>query len=91
MLEHFDLASCLSERRSTVDVHYVRGSDRRTIDYGWDRAFVIDGNVVPFGNYPRYDNPYADVEWGEKQMEISAGGNTLYLDFESATMTPKPF
>ena len=89
--EHFDLTSCFSDRRSTVDVDYVRGADQRRITYGWNHDFVVDGNVVAFEDYPRYDNPYAQVEWGDKRMKVRAGDEVISLDFEAGTMVPKPF
>jgi hypothetical protein len=51
------------------------------LKFGWEGPLTVDGHIVPLRDYPRFDNPYARVEFGEKVYRISFEGEELVLDF----------
>jgi hypothetical protein len=51
------------------------------VKFGWEGPLTVDGQVVPLRDYPRFDNPYARLEFGEKVYRISFEGEELVLDF----------
>ena len=70
---------------------YVKGLDVRfdspgngEINFGWMKPLQVGGETISRLNYPRFNNPYAKVEFGQSRYEISFNNLTLKLDFENA-------
>ena len=74
--------SCLESRRSEVQLHYVRG-DNRQLSFSWEQDLMIDGWNIPLGNYPRYDNDFAQVAWGEKTFNIRSQNHFIDINFDT--------
>ena len=49
--------------------------------FGWEDAFVVDGNEIALKDYKRFDNPYCQCNFEEKRYVIKKDGQTLTLDF----------
>jgi hypothetical protein len=56
---------------------------------GWEGPLVVAGQAHALGDYPRFDNPFAQVEFGKKKYEISDGEYSLKLDFEKGRRKAK--
>jgi hypothetical protein len=53
----------------------------------------VDGEAHPLADYPRMDNAFSRVEFGETRYEISDGEYGLVIDFDTGlrqTTGPKP-
>jgi hypothetical protein len=57
-----------------------------TLSFGWESPLVVDGEEIPIGDYPRYDNPWTQTEFLNKDLLLQdpATGNSLWQDFERA-------
>jgi hypothetical protein len=66
---------------SGVYVSPTRGEVR----FGLDGPFEVDGAEVTLADYPRYDNPWAEVAFDSRQYRIEADGWVLELDFDTVT------
>ncbi|MFN7036239.1 MAG: hypothetical protein ACK4SN_07725, partial [Bellilinea sp.] len=53
------------------------------IEFGWEGDLLVDGQAVPLHDYPRYDNPFARVEFGDMQVEVEGFGSSLRLDWQT--------
>jgi len=51
------------------------------VDFGWTSPLTVDGKNIPLTNYPRWENPYAQIEFGSEQFHIHHNGKELNLDF----------
>lgn len=51
------------------------------IHFSWDDPLLLNGEEVPLRNYPRWQNPYTRVEFGQTRYEIALAGDRLVLDF----------
>ena len=51
------------------------------ITFGWNSPLVVGGQEIPLRDYPRYDNPFVQTEFGETRYEVSDGEYHLVLDF----------
>jgi len=58
-----------------------------TASFGWDDPLVVDGEEIPLEDYPRWDNPYANVDFDSEQFTISHAGEELHLDFANNERT----
>ncbi len=54
-----------------------------TLEFGWEGPLTLDSDPVPLHGYPRWDNPYTHVEFGDTRFEIALGEHQLLLDFET--------
>jgi hypothetical protein len=61
-----------------LSVVYESPSQGR-LEFGWSGPFRQDGQVIAFGDYPRYDNPYAFVDFPAEKVEIKCKGQHLEL------------
>ena len=52
----------------------------------WDGPLTVDGAVVPSSDFERYDNDYAQVEWGSRVMQISSANYNILLDFPNGNI-----
>ena len=63
------------------------------LSFGWEAPLVVDGVPTPIADYPRMDNPYVQVPFGEVRYEIGDGEYGLILDFdtgERSALAPAP-
>jgi hypothetical protein len=56
---------------------------------GWTGPLTLDGANVPLTGYARFDNPYAQVDFGSLIYEIQYQGMRLKLDFKDGVRTVK--
>jgi hypothetical protein len=54
---------------------------RGRIELGWDGPLVVNGVPEALDGYPRMENPFVQVEFGETRYEVREGGYSLLLDF----------
>ncbi len=52
------------------------------ISFGWDGPLRVAGEEVSLRDYPRWDNPYAQVDFDSRQFHIEHDGRALFLDFD---------
>ena len=55
------------------------------ITFGWNDPLVVDGEEIPLSDYPRFDNPFVQADFGETRYWVSDGEHHLLLDFERGT------
>jgi hypothetical protein len=55
--------------------------------FGWTAPLTVEGDEVPIDGYPRYDNPFATVDFDTRRYTVRAGVHRLALDFEKGTRT----
>ena len=67
---------------------HVRGLEVRfdspgngVLEFDFTGPLILDGVEISLTDYPRFDNPYAQIAFGELVYEISYQGMELYLDF----------
>lgn len=51
------------------------------VSFGWDGDFVVDGTIIPLGDFARFDNPYCSTPFETDRYEIAHHGRKLLLDF----------
>ncbi len=66
---------------SGLDVRY-ESPTAGTVEFGWHGDLQVADAVVEIHNYPRFDNPYCQTEFGATQYHIEYAGEKLVLDFE---------
>jgi len=55
---------------------------RGLVEFGWDAPFVVDGARIPLDDYPRFDNPYCETDFGATRYELGYGDERLDVDFD---------
>ena len=75
-------------RSSDILVTYVWPGidDNRRVSFGWNEPFVIDGEEILLENFPRYDNEFAQMEWGARNVEIINEETGKYLTMDLDTL-----
>jgi hypothetical protein len=63
----------LSARCSTL-----RGDQ---LEFGWEGAFVVNGDEQPLSGFKHYQGPYGDVELGASEMEVRTQNYAMTLHF----------
>jgi len=58
---------------------------RGTIIAPWLGEFIVDGNTVDTGPFPRWDNSYCYHEWDTNPYVIEFGSQRMELDFDNIT------
>ena len=53
----------------------------------WDGPLTVDGDAVPSSGFKRYDNDYAQVEWGSRVMQVSSANYNILLDFPNGNVS----
>ena len=53
-----------------------------SVAVGWEGPMTVAGETVDLGPYPRWQNEYANVEFGDMVTRIDLGEYRLELDFE---------
>jgi hypothetical protein len=51
------------------------------VRFGWTGPLTVTGQEVALHGYPRFDNPYCQVELGQRRYPIRCGENELLLEF----------
>lgn len=65
------------------DNHRVQyHSDQGVLSFSWDGDFSVNQQVTPLDNYPRYSNPFVQVDWGEMNMSLSIDGVSGEITFQ---------
>ena len=59
------------------------------VTVNWKDDLVIKGQIVPLNDYPRFDNPYTQVEFNSLVYDIEFQDLSLHLDFEKGTRDVK--
>ena len=52
------------------------------VQFGWKSPLLVGGSEVDIHAYPRFDNPYCQVEFTARQYNIQYDGQTYHLDFD---------
>lgn len=63
------------------------------VTFGWDGPIVVDGQAHALDGYPRFDNPFVQVDFDTTRYDVEAEGYSLVLDFATDTReakAPKP-
>lgn len=66
------------------DVFYDSPS-QGPMSFGWTTPFIARGSVVPLGDFPRRDNPWAQTAHASPQASIDVDGYRIDVDFEAGT------
>jgi hypothetical protein len=53
------------------------------VEFGWSNPLTFNGTEVPLSGYPRFDNPYTQVEFDSPFYHITYKDMSLLLDFEA--------
>jgi hypothetical protein len=53
------------------------------LSFGWTGPLTLDDKPISLHDYPRWDNSYAQVEFGSEKFHVGFGGKSLDLDFQS--------
>ena len=78
-----DMFECFDNKRSDVQVQYIRG-DGDSITFGWNDDLKVNNEVVQNGdNFQRYESDFANIPWGSKIFNISWNEQLLFMDYEN--------
>ncbi len=80
-----DFANRISQSQIAYgDLQVVYHSPSRgRLEFGWQGPLRQDGQIVTLSDYPRYDNPYLQAEFGTNWYDIRLAGQQMVLDFET--------
>ena len=53
------------------------------IQFGWDHALRVNGVEMPLDDYPRYDIPYVQAEYDPFEINVTASGKQLRLNWRT--------
>jgi hypothetical protein len=70
-------------RISGLDVEF-ESPGNGLITFGWDQPLILEGEPITLRDYPRWDNPYTQSEFGQANYLIEYQNKKLQLDFENA-------
>jgi hypothetical protein len=59
------------------------------VTFGWDGPIVVDGQAHALDGYPRFDNPFVQVDFDTTRYDVEAEGYSLVLDFATDTREAK--
>ncbi|PKO16091.1 MAG: hypothetical protein CVU39_08665 [Chloroflexi bacterium HGW-Chloroflexi-10] len=59
------------------------------LQFDWDGDLNLDGVVVPLDGYPRWENPYTNMEFDSQKLRIVYNEHSLELDFANVTRVMK--
>ena len=59
------------------------------LEFDWTGGLTVAGQAIPLTGYPRFENPYARVEFGGLKYLITFQGQSLELDFETGARAVK--
>lgn len=72
-----------------LNVRYASPS-QGLLEFGWEGDLRRNGQTIPLRDYPRYDNPYAQVDFPAKVIEVNLGEHGLRLDWNRALRQVDP-
>ncbi|MGH0037897.1 MAG: hypothetical protein ACQGVK_22940 [Myxococcota bacterium] len=58
---------------------------RGSVELGWEGPMVVGGVEHALADYPRFDNPFVQVDFDTTRYEVSDGEYSLLLDFATDT------
>lgn len=61
------------------------------LEFGWYGPLLQEGRPVPLVDYPRYENPYALVDFPAEHATFRLGEHSLDLDWKTATRNVSAF
>lgn len=79
-----DLGSDEAGAHRGFDVRYVSPTEGE-LAVGWTGPLHVDGVEVPVGGHPRFDNPFAQVSFGDPVVTIREGDAWVELDLAAGT------
>lgn len=53
-----------------------------SLDFGWERAFMVNGTAQDWHEFPHYENAYTQTAQGAETMTIRHAGQELILDLK---------
>jgi len=71
---------------SGLDVTYHAPGTGK-VKFGWEGPFTVDDKEIALRNYPRWNNPYAQVDFGAETFHVELNGKKLDLDFRNGVRT----
>jgi hypothetical protein len=83
--EFIEFAEKVSAARvafSGMDVEFQSPS-LGVVRFGWKSGFSVDGVEIQLHDYPRYGNPYSQIEFNSDEIKIAANGHELILNWKS--------
>ncbi|TRY69923.1 hypothetical protein TCAL_02356 [Tigriopus californicus] len=86
LASNLEMIQCRHDKRANIEVTYTRG-DGRVMELGWNSSLTVDGWRIPTEPFPRYDNDFTQVQWGDKLIQIEDGGFEIDLDFDLWTLS----
>jgi len=69
----------LAWQEAGVKFKSLRGEE---LSFGWEGAFLVDGNPQPLAGYKHFENPYCVSDLQAGQMDITRNGLTMRLTFD---------
>jgi hypothetical protein len=61
------------------------------LQFGWKGQLRRDGRAIPLDQYPRYGNPYVQVDFPPEELNINLGEHRLYLNWLTGERTSSTF
>lgn len=65
-----------------LEVRYISPS-QGALEFGWDSPLLREGESIPLGDYPRYENPYCSAEFPADRVRFEHGGAWLELNWST--------
>ena len=60
------------------------------LEFGWQGPLRNDGQIIELGDFPRYENPDLQTEFGADRFDIRLDGQRLVLDFATGERSIHP-
>ena len=76
-----DASVTVTPTEDAFDVTFTSPS-RGVVELGWEGPIVVGGAPHALSDYPRFDNPFVQTEFGETKYQISYDESSLLLDFK---------
>lgn len=68
-----------------------RSPSQGKLEFGWQGPLRQDGEVVPLGDYTRYENPYTEARFPNVEISVRHGDRWLHLNWPGATRQASAF
>jgi len=76
-----DEAVSVTPTETAFDVTFTSPT-RGAVALGWEGPLLVDGEPHALDEYPRFDNPFVQTEFGEMKYTIADDESSLLLDFK---------
>ncbi len=63
--------------------------DGKTMCFGWEGPFLVDGKPENWEDFPHYDNLYTHTPLDAEQMTINCGNDAITLDLQHGHVVPE--